>query len=1446
MLKSSTLKTCILILPIVVGLSLLSPASAHAAKASEKAPEKNIDKGYTINFDNVPIQEFLKFVSKIGKVNVIYNDEDLDFNVTIVSEEQTNLQNIMSALVQVLRIHGLTLIEEEQNLLIHRNEDVKQIPTVVSNEKPVTSQMRSTIITKVFKIEKGNPSHIASLITPMLSREAIVEVSMETRQLIITDVASSLETIQDLLLSLDAPETPYDVETYTAKYMNVMELTLLAKKILAPIVENSTLELVPQPETQTIYIVSTPFLSKRAISVLQELEKDLSTSKNLLVGQNVYIYKLNTASPTAIESSLKDIAKEAAEQGYQSDTLLSTIEKARYISATHSLMFIGPPKDLSIIASFLSSIDVGAGHEAGTSFLFFESANMTSDNLVKVIKEIVEHLKKTGYTHPSVIITLENAQVIEPIDSILFTGRPETLAEVKSLLSAVESSYLEDLKKTGGSKFLIYQIKQANEEQIRKSLHHLADYLESNNISNEPLVRAIDSMRWIKSTHSLMFIGNAKALEELNQLLPSFDVPPSASQSALQQVPPSTDFIIYSPKRVPPKQLQSAILSTAQNLKSADLADPALIKTLESVRSLPNSDQLIFTGDASSLKKLSSVLQELDQENALESLREGPYFIHLQHASYSRVKNALAKMSDDLPKGDPIRDMVDSMHYLSDSNAIVFRGPPEALKKIKDVVDLTDTEAGERLTGTHTEFVRLSHRSAKDILNILHETAEKLKKTDTSSDDLIKTLEDAQAMTNSNTIILTGNDANIAKVKQLIANDDRPLNSSTMSEVFVYKLKYLSAEHLQTALHGIADHAYTNEPGDTTHALVQCIETMRAVPGSDTVQFVGSPNTISKLKEIIALLDTADNATGKVKKQLGANFLVFNVKNSSPPELLSHLKQIAKDSPAASHDTDLMKALASGRYAKDSNSLVFSGDPASLEKIHGLLDKLDVASELPNGGQFRSVEGYQLYKPEFVPGPQLVLLLKNFEDHLVASGITNHDLSEVIDHLSFIPRTNTIIVTGPTKQIDEVMVLLKQFDTQDVATGAKFEESDLETIDDTGFLLYKLQHQPGDGLVSALQQISMNITGSGAGEAQKKNQGLVDAIRSIQFIQITNTLMATGQPKILSKLRDLLQSLDRPLKQVFIEILVLETTVNKDIEFGLRWGTQGKENNKLAWGSGNYSATDAGPGFAQNFNSISGTRVPTGSDIPPIQGGFLGVIGDVVWHKGKSYATLGSMVNALKNDGDTTVVLSQKIICQDTQNAKIFSGDNIPFTGSLVTTSGLTQTTNANLEYRNVGVTVSITPLIGDNGIITLDIDHEISEEANLGSNTGSDVSSTTVNGIRTSRTTMTTKVHMPDKHFLVLSGTMRNQVTRQVSGIPCLGGLPLIGAAFSQTTKLTENRNVIIFVKPHIVDTHETYSQITQRQEDLYGNKNQSNPQDFNAGLELVRSPDDEDYEDE
>jgi type III secretion protein C len=224
------------------------------------------------------------------------------------------------------------------------------------------------------------------------------------------------------------------------------------------------------------------------------------------------------------------------------------------------------------------------------------------------------------------------------------------------------------------------------------------------------------------------------------------------------------------------------------------------------------------------------------------------------------------------------------------------------------------------------------------------------------------------------------------------------------------------------------------------------------------------------------------------------------------------------------------------------------------------------------------------------------------------------------------------------------------------------------------------------------------------------------------------------------------------------------------------------------------------------------------------------VIGDIIMHKGHSFLSLASLVSALQVDGDSSIVLNQKIITQDNKNSKIFVGDNIPFTGSVVQTIGQSQQTTSNIEYRDIGVSLSITPRLGEGEVITLELNEEITEVVpDMMS-----VSSNQVNGIRTTKTNMLTHVHVPDKHFLVLSGMIRNTKMQHKSGIPCLGGLPVIGAAFSRNQRSDEKRNVIIFVRPHIIHSMEDFKKITQNQEELY--RQESLPTNFNEGLKLIK----------
>ena len=191
------------------------------------------------------------------------------------------------------------------------------------------------------------------------------------------------------------------------------------------------------------------------------------------------------------------------------------------------------------------------------------------------------------------------------------------------------------------------------------------------------------------------------------------------------------------------------------------------------------------------------------------------------------------------------------------------------------------------------------------------------------------------------------------------------------------------------------------------------------------------------------------------------------------------------------------------------------------------------------------------------------------------------------------PRTCSLIISGDQESIAKVEELLRRFDVPTAEPGKI--ASSIESIQNTSFLIYKLEYHQGDEILSALKQIATDLgTGTATG-----NQNLLNAINSLQWIRVTNSLLASGEAETLTKLRDLIVNLDVPLRQVFIEVLVIQTTLSNTQNFGLQWGGKMQYLNRVAAGTGNFPAPSTNA--ASTSNSINPGNTGFASIAPELQ-----------------------------------------------------------------------------------------------------------------------------------------------------------------------------------------------------------------------------------------------------
>lgn len=372
----------------------------------------------------------------------------------------------------------------------------------------------------------------------------------------------------------------------------------------------------------------------------------------------------------------------------------------------------------------------------------------------------------------------------------------------------------------------------------------------------------------------------------------------------------------------------------------------------------------------------------------------------------------------------------------------------------------------------------------------------------------------------------------------------------------------------------------------------------------------------------------------------------------------------------------------------------------------------------------------------------------------------------------------------------------------------------------TQFFIYKLQYRKGDSVEPALRQVADTIQ-----QNERGSEDLINTLRSVQWLATPNSLVFSGTPESLARAHLLVQDIDTPMRQVLIEMLILETTLEDSLNFGVSYATRFGGGNlsgsqSFFSGSSPLVAAIANTGLT-GLGSVVGNQqviVPNGTNLAQTSGFNIGVIGQKITHCGKEFGSLGALVRALHDRSRDKVVSNPKLLVEDNAPAELFVGINTPYrTQSISNDFGSVITSN--FEYRDIGTRLKVTPYLGNSDIIALDIEEEVSTII-AGLITNADTASTSP-GPTTRLNRTTTRVHIPDGYFLIISGMMQNEESRERNQIPCLGGVPLVGAAFSDKRNHDLRRNLMIFIRPKIIDTEEEIQTITKHQQDIYDYKN-------------------------
>lgn len=390
-------------------------------------------------------------------------------------------------------------------------------------------------------------------------------------------------------------------------------------------------------------------------------------------------------------------------------------------------------------------------------------------------------------------------------------------------------------------------------------------------------------------------------------------------------------------------------------------------------------------------------------------------------------------------------------------------------------------------------------------------------------------------------------------------------------------------------------------------------------------------------------------------------------------------------------------------YVLQDNDVVVIGTSEGLARLRATPDEGVVESEDPRLQRF--------YRVNNDPATVATILRR------AVSGI----------EVDTLPGTNALVVVGTEAQQEAVEATLLEFDTP--AEVVRLEQR-----------TYFLSNARAGELATTLQNTVL-IGSSGENGATERLDGF-----TVVADARTNSLIVTGSAEAQSRLAALIDELDRPQRQVNVQVRIQEVTRSASLSLGIDWNA----------GFGNLSSQVLSGGLNFIFDT---TQVISSLNVLAV-------------------------LDTLETQGLTRRVDDSNITVVDSGTGRIQSGGTL-----FITLPGANQNIERTIPY---GVQIDVTPRIAADGRITLDVEASVDDLV-------STAADPTFQNIA-SRNVQTT-ISVAEGQTVLLGGLLQNSLSTNRRQIPVLGSIPLIGDLFARTITEEDNVDLLIILTAQIID---------------------------------------------
>jgi general secretion pathway protein D len=472
-----------------------------------------------------------------------------------------------------------------------------------------------------------------------------------------------------------------------------------------------------------------------------------------------------------------------------------------------------------------------------------------------------------------------------------------------------------------------------------------------------------------------------------------------------------------------------------------------------------------------------------------------------------------------------------------------------------------------------------------------------------------------------------------------------------------------------------------------------------------------------------------------------------------------------------------------------SNMLIISDSASNIQRLSNIIKELDVPGAL---------QDMQVIPLQFADAKETATICNDIlatgssksNTRRRASKNVTTSTTDATSKVIAYERTNRLVAMATSEDMATILSLIAELDQEPTQQHARIN-------------LYYLENADAEELSKTLNEILSGIKKPSSSAAAAPNAAgkgtpaaAIQTSVSVSADKPTNALIVNATPEDYVIIKDIIRQLDIRRKQVYVEALIMELSMDATQNLGL--GLQG-----------GFEVGDEGViGISTNMDEAVSADLLTNSVKGILAGGFSKLIsytdenGEVI-----SIPAFSALLKLSKTTGDVNILSAPRLLTSDNEEAEIIVGRNVPII-TKSTDDGDSNDTTVSVERKDVALTLRFTPQISEGELVRLNIYQESTDI----DSTDNSATIGNVNEVGPTFTTrkLTNTVLARNGQTVVLGGLISTNTQESVTKVPLLGDIPLLGWLFKSTSTEETKTNLLVFITPTIISDMEELSQVT------------------------------------